>query len=55
MIGQEKVLFGVDQDTWVELESDPGLFTLLVEDFGVQGVQVVEIYDVNGAAKSLQK
>ncbi|XP_022081127.1 ubiquitin carboxyl-terminal hydrolase BAP1-like [Acanthaster planci] len=31
---------------WLELESDPGLFTLLVEEFGVQGVQVEEIYDL---------
>ena len=31
---------------WLELESDPGLFTLLVEDFGVQGIRVQEIYDV---------
>ncbi|GAB1599343.1 ubiquitin carboxyl-terminal hydrolase calypso-like isoform X2 [Argonauta hians] len=31
---------------WLELESDPGLFTLLLEDFGVQGVQVEEIYDL---------
>ncbi|XP_021370344.1 ubiquitin carboxyl-terminal hydrolase BAP1-like isoform X2 [Mizuhopecten yessoensis] len=31
---------------WLELESDPGLFTLLVEDFGVQSVQVEEIYDL---------
>ncbi|CAM9898674.1 unnamed protein product [Lampetra fluviatilis] len=31
---------------WLELESDPGLFTLLVEDFGVNGVQVEEIYDL---------
>ncbi|XP_065349591.1 ubiquitin carboxyl-terminal hydrolase calypso isoform X1 [Cloeon dipterum] len=31
---------------WLELESDPGLFTLLLEDFGVKGVQVEEIYDV---------
>lgn len=32
---------------WRELESDPGLFTLLVEDFGVKGVEVEEIYDLN--------
>ncbi|CAG5135493.1 unnamed protein product, partial [Candidula unifasciata] len=32
--------------TWLELESDPGLFTLLLEDFGVNGVQVEEIYDL---------
>ncbi|XP_019647813.1 PREDICTED: ubiquitin carboxyl-terminal hydrolase BAP1-like [Branchiostoma belcheri] len=32
---------------WLELESDPGLFTLLVEDFGVKGVQVEEIYDLS--------
>lgn len=31
---------------WLELESDPGLFTLLVEDFGCRGVQVEEIYDL---------
>lgn len=30
---------------WLELESDPGLFSLLLEDFGVQGVQVEEVYD----------
>uniref|UniRef100_T1IWJ3 Ubiquitin carboxyl-terminal hydrolase n=1 Tax=Strigamia maritima TaxID=126957 RepID=T1IWJ3_STRMM len=33
-------------DGWLELESDPGLFTLLLEDFGVRGVQVEEIYDL---------
>jgi hypothetical protein len=32
---------------WLELESDPGLFTLLVDDFGVKGVQVEEIYDLS--------
>lgn len=33
-------------DGWLELESDPGLFTLLMEDFGVKSVQVEEIYDL---------
>ncbi|KAG1698543.1 Ubiquitin carboxyl-terminal hydrolase BAP1 [Nymphon striatum] len=33
-------------DSWLELESDPGVFTLLLEDFGVQGIQVEEIYDL---------
>ena len=31
---------------WRELESDPGLFTLLLEDFGVRGVRVKEVYDI---------
>lgn len=34
-------------DGWLELESDPGLFTLLMEDFGVKNVQVEEIYDLH--------
>ena len=38
---------GAAQAAWLELESDPGLFTLLVEDFGVKGVQVEEIYDLS--------
>lgn len=37
---------------WLELESDPGLFTLLIQDFGVRGVKVEEVYDVN--AQSFQ-
>ena len=32
---------------WLELESDPGLFTLLIQDFGVSGVKVEELYDIN--------
>lgn len=38
-------------DGWLELESDPGLFTMLMEDFGVKNVQVEEIYDLQ---KSLE-
>ena len=34
-------------EEWRELESDPGLFTLLIEDYGVQGVKVDEIYDIS--------
>ncbi|XP_068171378.1 ubiquitin carboxyl-terminal hydrolase BAP1 isoform X2 [Antennarius striatus] len=37
---------------WLELESDPGLFTLLVEDFGIKGVQVEEIYDLQSRCQS---
>ena len=33
-------------DGWLELESDPGLFGLLLEDMGVPGAQVEEIYDL---------
>nr|XP_058963055.1 ubiquitin carboxyl-terminal hydrolase BAP1-like [Pocillopora verrucosa] len=32
---------------WLELESDPGLFSLLIEEFGVKGAQVEEIYDLS--------
>lgn len=34
-------------EQWRELESDPGLFSLLVEDFGVSGVKVEEVYDIS--------
>ena len=34
---------------WQELESDPGLFTLLLKDFGVCGVTVKEVYDITQA------
>ncbi len=36
---------GVEE--WLELESDPGVFSLLVEDYGVRGVKVEEIYDLS--------
>lgn len=36
-----------DMVEWRELESDPGLFSLLIEDFGVRGVRVEEVYDVS--------
>ena len=35
-------------DGWLELDSDPGLFTLLLEDMGVLGTQVEEIYSLEG-------
>lgn len=35
------------KDGWLELESDPGLFTLLLADFGVNGAQVEEVYDLS--------
>ena len=37
--------------SWLELESDPGLFTLLVHEYGAEGVQVDEVYDINKEIK----
>ena len=34
-------------EEWKELESDPGVFSLLIEDYGVRGVKVEEIYDIS--------
>lgn len=34
-------------EEWRELESDPGLFSLLIEEFGVRGVKVEEVYDIS--------
>jgi hypothetical protein len=34
-------------EEWKELESDPGVFSLLIEDYGVHGVKVEEIYDIS--------
>ncbi|XP_017867082.1 PREDICTED: ubiquitin carboxyl-terminal hydrolase calypso [Drosophila arizonae] len=39
-------------DGWLELESDPGLFTLLLEDFGCHDVQVEEVYDLQKPIES---
>ncbi|XP_046841312.1 ubiquitin carboxyl-terminal hydrolase calypso-like [Xenia sp. Carnegie-2017] len=36
---------------WLELESDPGIFLLLIEEFGINGVQVDEIYDLSKPIK----
>jgi hypothetical protein len=41
MTSNKKDLYNL-VDGWLELESDPGLFTLLLEDMGVVGVQVRE-------------
>jgi len=45
MTSKKKDLYNL-ADGWLELESDPGLFTLLLEDMGVVGTQVEEIYDL---------
>ena len=47
MTGEKKDLYNL-ADGWLELESDPGLFTLLMEDMGVQGVQVHNIHSTHG-------
>jgi hypothetical protein len=52
MTSNKKDLYNL-VDGWLELESDPGLFTLLLEDMGVVGVQVSVLrnQDVNAGSR----
>ena len=43
MSDDKKAMYNLAEG-WLELESDPGLFTLLMEDMGVKGVQVKKIF-----------
>ena len=42
MTSRKKDLYNL-ADGWLELESDPGLFSLLLEDMGVEGTQVYSL------------
>ncbi len=41
------LVYETPSEEWNELESDPGLFSLLIKDYGVKATKVIEVYDVS--------
>lgn len=50
-MSKDREIYEFLKEDWLELESDPGIFTLLIEDFGVKGVAVEEVYDISEKPK----